>query len=122
MLIRLALPLVLAACAAAPMTPAEDYAANFVGNYGATNLCFGQELVITLAAERISIGETSCTIDSIAPAETGISDVGLGLGLRGCNAEGEPVPDFRVRLLQTQAGLTLTTPTDTLILQRCTDL
>jgi hypothetical protein len=119
---RLALPLILAACAAAPMTPAEDYAASYVGLYGPTNLCRGQEVVVSLATDRFGLGETSCAIGSVTRAETGITDVGLNLSLTGCAAEGTPVPNFSVRLLQTQAGLTLASPTSNLILQRCTDL
>ncbi|SMY09925.1 hypothetical protein [Flavimaricola marinus] len=119
---QIALPLILAACAAAPMTPAEEYAASYVGSYGPTNLCVGQELIVDLWPDRLAIGETACDIASISRAETGISDVGLSVALANCAAEGTAIPNFRVRLLQTQAGLTLASPTDNLILQRCTDL
>lgn len=124
MRIPFALPFVLsvcAACAPAPLTPAEEYQSRYVGSYSPTNLCAGQELQVDLMADRLFIGETGCDIAAINRAETGISDVGLSLSLQNCLAEGTPTPNFRVRLLQTQAGLTLASPTNNFILSRCTD-
>lgn len=91
--------------------------AAIMGDYAPGGRCIGTDLIVSIDFDRISIGETACTI---AARHQGNGQIGLEL--TACNAEGEPVAN-RSALLAWQPGeITLTLPDRAITAQRCTDM
>lgn len=113
-----ALPL----CLALAATPAVSdnstaYHTDFLGNYAPQSQCIGQEFILSLMEDRVSIGETGCTIARIDGKPGGPQT----LSLTQCNAEGEPAPDRQIVI--DLSGNTLSLQADgNLTLTRCTDI
>ncbi|MBM1218612.1 hypothetical protein JQU17_00270 [Ponticoccus sp. SC2-23] len=109
------LAIALAACAGPP-TPREIYVAEYVGSYGQTNLCLGEEVNLDLTPTSVIFRETACEIGAVTPAR-----FGLTLDLVECRAGSVAIPNFDVTVAQTSAGLSYASPTENLLLDECTD-
>jgi len=102
---------------AAPTGPMARYLSEFAGNYSPSRTCIGQELQVTLARDRVFIGETGCDLSNLSAI-----DERLFLDLTNCNAEGEPAPDRTYEISALPGGAIEIGGRQFLAqLQRCTD-
>ena len=114
---RALIPALTLLASTAAADPEADYLANYLGSYSPSATCIGQEMVVTLEADRVLSGETGCSISKILQTGTRIT-----LDLTACTAEGDPAEDRTVDLELIEGTLHYSGRQFTFDLVACTDI